>query len=240
MNEQSRTNDETSTNHETSTHHGPSTHGPSTHETGSQPPVPSSRGPLDRWTSRRTLVLVILAASALLLLSTTQTWVTASGLGETATVDEVAITGAEAAETVTAMGLVGLASALALTIARKLIRYLIAVLVLASSAVSGAAVVAVLSDPAAAVTAALGETTGTTTDAQDYALSPSLWLAAVAVVLVTLAGLALLLVSHRWPDRAGRRYESPAEGATAAAAEDLDEFDLWDDLSQGEDPTERP
>lgn len=239
MNEQSRTNDETSTNHETSTH-GPSTHGPSTHETGSRPPVPSSRGPLDRWTSRRTLVLVILAASALLLLSTTQTWVTASGLGETATVDEVAITGAEAAETVTAMGLVGLASALALTIARKLIRYLIAVLVLASSAISGAAVVAVLSDPAAAVTAALGETTGTTTDAQDYALSPALWLAVVAVVLVTLAGLALLLVSHRWPDRAGRRYESPAEGATATAAEDLDEFDLWDDLSQGEDPTERP
>ncbi len=207
--------------------------------TASPPPAPAPRGTLARLTSRRNLVLMILAASGLLLLSTAQTWVTASGLGETATVDEVTITGAEAAETVTAMGLVGLASALALSIARKVVRYLIAVLVLASSVISGAAVVTVLRDPAAAVTAALGETTGTTTNAETYALAPAFWLAGVAVALLVIAGLALLFVSHRWPDRAGRRYESPAEGSVAAA-QDPDEFDLWDGLSQGEDPTERP
>ena len=56
------------------------------------------------------------------------------------------------------------------------------------------------------------------------------------------AGAFTLATAHRWRG-AGRRYRTDAPSAVPAAqatSRPHDAIDDWDDLSRGEDPTERP
>ncbi|GAA1147423.1 Trp biosynthesis-associated membrane protein [Nesterenkonia lutea] len=218
--------------------------------------------------TRRTVVWMSLIGGALLLISSTLPWVSASGLGSTSAVQEVEISGAELVETVTAMGLVGLAAGLAVTIAKLLGRVLIGSVLFGASIIALLAIRAVLADPASAAAAALGEITGTTAQAQQYELSAAVWMGLLGALLLLIAALALLLVSHRWPDRRARKYQvstdsedpqgrasggqaprtGPGPASTSgdgpqgsdrsAGRPDPDEFDLWDGLSEGTDPTD--
>ncbi|WP_261623086.1 Trp biosynthesis-associated membrane protein [Nesterenkonia marinintestina] len=195
--------------------------------------------------SRRTVVLAALLAGIVLLLTTTQTWVRASGLGETSALQSVEIAGSDIAQGVAAMGLVVLAGAVAVTIARRVARLIIGLLMVGAAVVSGWSVLQVILEPEEASLAALGEVTGTTEQAQSYELAPAVWAALAASVLLLAAALVLLLGSSRWEE--SRRYDSQASAAPGpgegepegdAAADEADEFDLWDGLSAGEDPTE--
>lgn len=188
--------------------------------------------------SRRTVVLLALAAGLVLLIATTQTWVRASGLGETSALQSVEIAGSDIARGVTALALVVLAGAVAVTIARRIARLIIGVLMLAAAVISGWSVLQVILDPAEAAGAALGEVTGTTEFAQSYDTAPAVWAALVAAALLLLTSVVLLLASGRWEE--SRRHSSTAEEPAAADAEEVDEFDLWDGLSAGEDPTQDP
>ncbi|MGJ9372162.1 Trp biosynthesis-associated membrane protein [Nesterenkonia sp. CF4.4] len=218
--------------------------------------------------TRRNVVLMSLLGGALLLISSTMTWVSAYGLGSTSSVQEVAMTGAELVETVTAMGLVGLAAGVAVTIARRLGRVVIGSVLFGAAVIALLAIRSVLADPAGVASTALGEITGTTAEAQRYELSMAVWLGFGGALLLLIASLGLLLVSHRWPDRRSRKYQvntaedapeapgggtgsdagrpgtpqtpGPSRGARRARARetDPDEFDLWDGLSDGEDPTD--
>ncbi|MCH8564808.1 Trp biosynthesis-associated membrane protein [Nesterenkonia sp. LB17] len=238
-------------------------------------PGPEGRGSsiasrLRRIMTRRGVVLMSLLGGALLLISSTMTWVHAYGLGSTSTVQEVAITGAELVETVTAMGLVGLAAGVAVTIAKRLGRVVIGSVLFGAAVIALLAIRSVLADPANAASAALGDITGTTADAARYELSMAVWLGFIGALLLLIASLALLVVSHRWPDRKSRRYQvstaedgaqgqldgdAPDGGAVEAGREGTsqtpaakrgdggpesgpDEFDLWDGLSDGQDPTD--
>lgn len=213
--------------------------------------------------SRRTVVLAALLAGIVLLFTTTQTWVRAVGLGETSAVASVEIAGSDIAQGVTALALVVLAGAVAVTIARRLARLIIAVLMLGAAVVSGWSVIQVIRDPAEASLAALGEVTGTTETAGSYEIAPALWGALGAAVLLFIVSVVLLVGSSRWEET--RRYESSRTGSTsvstgsaaaapgvasaraqgsgragAPGASAVDEFDLWDELSAGEDPTHDP
>lgn len=191
--------------------------------------------------SRRTTVLVALLGAGLLMLSTTMTWVAAAGLGETSAVPEVEVTGSQAADTVAAMGLVGLAGAVAVTIAGRIGRWVIAVLLLLASAMALYASVGVLINPAGAAELVVGEVTGTTTTAQQYQLGLGAWIASVGALLMLAASLVLGAVSHRWTDRkATKRYSRTAgdEPTDPDEPADPDEYDLWDGLSEGDDPTQ--
>lgn len=191
--------------------------------------------------SRRTTVLVALLGAGLLMLSTTMTWVAAAGLGETSAVPEVEVTGSQAADTVAAMGLVGLAGAVAVTIAGRIGRWIIAVLLLLASAMALYASVGVLINPAGAAELVVGEVTGTTTTAQQYQLGLGAWIASVGALLMLAASLVLGAVSHRWTDRkATKRYSRTAGDELTDPDEpaDPDEYDLWDGLSEGDDPTQ--
>ncbi|MGJ9405650.1 Trp biosynthesis-associated membrane protein [Nesterenkonia aurantiaca] len=246
-------------------------------------PAPENPGPEQRRASassrlrgiltRRGVVLMSLVGGALLLISSTMTWVQAYGLGSTSTVQEVAITGADLAETVTAMGLVGLAAGIAVTIAKRLGRIVIGAVLFGAAGIALLAIRSVLADPANAASAALGEITGTTADAQRYELSMAVWLGFTGALLLLIASIALLVVSHRWPDRRSRKYQvASAEDAAADGSQapggnpgahgtgagnqpgagnrpgsanrpggpeaGPDEFDLWDGLSEGQDPTD--
>ncbi|MDS2171522.1 Trp biosynthesis-associated membrane protein [Nesterenkonia sp. CL21] len=186
--------------------------------------------------SRRAVVLVGLAAGVLLLASATQTWVTAVGLGDTSAAGQVEIPGTDVSDTVTAMALVGLASSVAVTIARRIARLIIGVVMLAAGVSAVVTVARVIAAPGEASLPALGEVTGTTELAGEYVLGPAVWAGLAGAVLLALAALALLIFSPRWRDRSSRRYATARE-AGAAPQEDPDEFDLWDGLSAGDDPT---
>lgn len=221
--------------------------------------------------TRRGVVLLSLIGGAALLASSTMTWVRAYGLGSTSTVQEVAMTGADLVETVTAMGLVGLAAGVAVTIARRLGRVVIGSVLFGAAIIALLAIRSVLADPARVASTAVGQITGTTAEAERYELGAAVWLGFAGALLLLIAALALLLVSHRWPDRQSRKYqvtaveedpetkedpearEEPLDGGQPGAAPAPgetrgvrrpggkaapDEFDLWDELSEGQDPTD--
>lgn len=188
--------------------------------------------------SRRTAVLAVLAGGLLLLIATTQTWVTASGLGDTSAIQEVEIPGTDIAEAATAMALVGLAAGVALTIARRTMRRVIGVLLLGAGIFSLYTAGSVIASPGPSSLAALGEITGTTELASSYELAAAVWLAAGGSVLLGAAGLVVLMFAGRWKDAAAsRRYDRRA--AAVEPEREADEFDLWDSLSEGEDLTDR-
>lgn len=174
----------------------------------------------------------------MLLIATTQTWVTASGLGETSAVQQVDVPGTDIAEAATAMALVGLAGGVALTIARRTMRRVIGMLLFAAGTFSLYTAGSVIASPGPSSLAALGEITGTTELAQGYELAGAVWLAALGSALLAAAGLAVLLLAGRWRDAgASRKYDRRA--AAIEPDRQADEFDLWDGLSEGEDLTDR-
>lgn len=185
--------------------------------------------------NRRNAVLLALAGAALMLISVTMTWVTAEQLGETASVQSIEVPGSQASDIVTAMGLVALAGALTLSIARRVGRWIIALLLSAAAAAALFDTLQAVADPASAAAVAVGEATGITTTAGSYELGAGPWLGVAGAVLVLLAALLVLLFSHRWTDkRSSKKYSRTASVDDA----EPDEFDLWDGLSAGEDPTE--
>jgi uncharacterized membrane protein (TIGR02234 family) len=200
---------------------------------------------------RRTAVLWAIAAGAIILGTGAQTWVQASqisGLQGTT----VTATGNQAAAVVPAMALVGMAAGIALSMARRIGRWVASVLlVLAGAATAWASLQAAL-DPASAAHAQVSQTSGTTADAGAYAVTVWPWLTLVAGVLLALCGVAVLLFGRGWTTT--RRYDTaaagragtaagtarPADGQDTGPAGDtgpVDEIDAWDDLSRGQDPT---
>lgn len=200
---------------------------------------------------RRTAVLWAIAAGAIILGTGAQTWIEStqiSGLPG----DSVTTTGNQAAAVVPAMALVGMAAGIALSMARRIGRWITALLLLLAGAATAWSSVQAALDPAAAAHPQVSAASGTTADAGSYAVTVWPWLTLVGGILLFLCGLAVLLFGRRWTT--SRRYEAaPAAGTatgttgatgTASAAEstpadgeDLDEIDAWDELSRGQDPT---
>ncbi|MEO9246252.1 Trp biosynthesis-associated membrane protein [Citricoccus nitrophenolicus] len=211
---------------------------------------------------RRTAVLWALAAGAIILGTGAQTWIESAGLSGLATTS-VTTTGNQAAAVVPAMGLVGMAAGIALSMARRIGRWVSAVLMVLAGLMAGFSAVNAALDPASAAQAQVSEASGTTADAGSYAVTVWPWLTLVGGVLLLLCGLAVLVMGRGWVT--SRRHESPvaaaatASGTTATtgagaaagtasgsaagtaagteAGAELDEIDAWDELSRGQDPT---
>lgn len=193
---------------------------------------------------RRTAVLWAIAAGAAVLGAGAQTWIQATDLtGLPGTV--VTTSGNQAAAVVPAMALVGMASGVALSMARRVGRVVTSVLlVLAGVTTAGAAARAALS-PADAAAVQVSAATGTTAEAGAYAVTAWPWLTLAAGVLLAACGIAVLVLGRGW--RANRRYDTATAGSAGtagagttgagAAGNRIDEIDAWDELSRGEDPT---
>lgn len=201
-------------------------------------------------------ILVVLGASGLALLAWTQVWVyTAVGQSGSA-LQSLEVSGSTAAPGVTALALAGLALAGALSIAGPVIRLVLGILeVLLGFSVVLSALLAI-TDPAAASAGAVTDATGisgadSVVDAVvSAAVTPWPFVALLAGVIMTGAGVGVLATAGRWPG-ATSRYQAvrfdvaePA-GATDAEGQDTieasaperDAVDDWDGLSRGEDPT---
>lgn len=189
---------------------------------------------------RRTVVLAALAAGVLVLAATGRTWVTATGL-EGSVVPSDTASGGRVSPVGTALALVVMAAALALTTARRAGTVIVGLVMAVSGAVIASTAVTAALDPAAAAAGAVAEVTGTTAPAAGYAVSAWPWVSALGGLLALALGVLALVAGRGWAR--SRRYEAPsAEPVGDAVVEDrrrgtVDRMDAWDELSRGEDPT---
>jgi uncharacterized membrane protein (TIGR02234 family) len=172
--------------------------------------------------------------------TTTQTWLTAHLPGTRVQTPDVSVAGSDAATAVTALALVALAAALAASIAGRIARIVIAVLLAAAGVGISAASLAVIANPAAAASAAIGEATGQIGGEAAVVVTVFPYVAAVAGILLVATAIWLVLAGRSWA--ASKKYvpaaERQADGMPSDRAGSVDEIDSWDQLSRGEDPTD--
>ncbi|BDI22763.1 hypothetical protein L3i23_15390 [Herbiconiux sp. L3-i23] len=176
----------------------------------------------------------------MLLIAGNLTWFTAH-------VDGVAIEvqGQSAVPPLSGLALASVALAGALSLARTVLRIVLAVLQVVLGAVSAAAVLPALTDPAGASASVVTEATGIDGDRSVRAVIDSVditaWptLALIVAALGAVLGLVVLVTARRWPTP-GRRYaNAPADAGADQAAPTASPTaeDEWDALSRGDDPT---
>ena len=198
--------------------------------------------------SRLIAVLAALAAGAVGVISSTQTWLVV--ILDDGARHELAVSGAAAVPVLAPLSLAVLALGAALSIVGLILRYVFGVLTVAIAATLGflSAQVAFATPVAAVastVTAATGITGAEAVDALVATVVATPWPAVtLAATVVLLAAGALILVTARTWGASGRRYESDAAptatDAGVAASRPHDAIDSWDDLSRGTDPTADP
>lgn len=209
--------------------------------------------------ARLLAVVCTIAAAALGVISSTQTWLVAT-LADAAG-DQLAVPGAAAVPVLAPLSLAVLALGLALSIVGTVLRYAFGVLTVAAGALLAVLTgqVAVV-QPVSAVASTVTDATGITgpdavarlVTAVDATPWPSLTLA--GWLLLVAAGVLTLATARRWQNL-GRRFRTaetamPAHDravplreaeavppATDEAPAPLDAVDSWDGLSRGEDPT---
>ncbi len=191
--------------------------------------------------ARSTAVLAMLAAGAIGVIASTQTWIDVTlddGAQQT-----IAVSGADALPVLTPLSLAALALGAALSIVGPVLRYLFGVLGILIAGLVGAGTAQLLfATPVSATAAAVTEATGISgTDAvaslvSRLSLTP--WPAVTLLAQVVLAAAAVftLVTARRWASGASRKYRT-AEEAGVAADRPHDAIDSWDDLSRGDDPT---
>jgi uncharacterized membrane protein (TIGR02234 family) len=209
--------------------------------TGAESTVKStSRPAVPRWARKSSLVLAIVALVLAVFGTTTQTWLTVhldpAQLGQAvANQGGLQVQGSKAATTVTALALVALAGGLAASIAGRIARWIVTVIiVLAAVGIVGAAAV-VLTDPQAAAQGSIAAATGISgSNVQvDVTVFPAL--AVLAGVLLGISALAIVPAGRYW--KARTKYDTAPAGTAGAPAGPPDDIDSWDRLSRGDDPT---
>jgi hypothetical protein len=178
---------------------------------------------------RLVTVLVVLALGGLVVLSSTQVFSTVTPAGA----KPVAVTGQGVAPALAPLGIVLLALAAALTIAGRIARIVLGVVLVLLGAVVVLLALPTALDPAAGTRGSVSAATGVVGRVAVVAVgTPWPLVASVAGVLAALAGAVVLVRSPGWPSGGGRyRQAGEAEGRRS------DPVDEWDALTAGGDPT---
>lgn len=187
-------------------------------------------------------ILAVLAAGAVLLIASTQTWL---GVRLSDSPDALlAVAGATALPVLAPLSLAALAAGAALSLAGRVAGTLFGILTAALGlALAALTLPIVFAPPLAAVAPTVTDATGIAGDraieALVSAVSATPWPAialAAAVVLAGAGGFVSATARH-WR-AGGRRYRTQAGERTGGPAGPLDAIDSWDDLTRGSDPTE--
>ena len=188
---------------------------------------------------RSLTVVALIAAGALGLIGSTQTWIIAR-LAD----GDLPVPGSTAVPVLQPLMLTALALGLVLTLVGRVLRYVLGVIAIALGIGIGVGVLTapiLYGVPASAVAPAVTEHTGITGEAVSALVesaTATAWpvVTLIAALVIVGAGVVVLLTAHRWT-RAGRRYAT-APAAPRDEAAPLDAVDSWDDLSRGGDPTD--
>lgn len=191
-------------------------------------------------------VLATLVCAIGLFAASAATWIHAT-VETTLQPITVDVAGSDAAPAVTALGLVAGAAAVASTLAGRVLRTIVGVVVSLSGIGAIFAVLAVTGDPQNAARGTVGTQTGAVGTGGEFALTVFPWLAVAAAAGLILCGLWLVLVARNARRKTGQRYDRDAlAGHKAASAEEKvttehsDDIDAWDAFTRGEDPTRGP
>lgn len=196
--------------------------------------------------ARLLAVLTILAAGALGIISSTQTWLTVT-LDDGAH-HELTVAGAAAIPVLAALSLAVLALGAALSIVGVVLRYVFAALTIVIAGALGALTAQVAFAPpitavAGTVTTATGISGADAVDELVLAVAASAWpfVTLAGWIVLLAAGIFTVITARRWPG-SGRKYGSDAapRAASRPGSRPADAIDSWDDLSRGEDPTAGP
>lgn len=166
-------------------------------------------------THRRSLVVLTTVLLALVAFgATTQTWITVALPQSAVQTPTINVAGSDAATSVTAFGLVSLAAALAVSIAGRIGRWIIAAVLLAAGVGMAWASISILRDPAGAAAVAIGKAVGVS-DGADATITVTGFpvVPAVSGVLLMFAAMWMLVVGRTWSST--RRYSASAPQGTA-------------------------
>ena len=194
--------------------------------------------------SRPLVVVLGLAVAGIVMLSWTQTWFTLRLDADAAVTPTVVADGAAAVPQFTALAIALLALVLAMTIAGRVVRVVLAgieILLGLGIVVSG---VSALSDPVSAARGAVGEVAGVSdlgavrriVTSVDVTAWPAVGIA--GGVLAVLLGVVVLVVQRSWPGPSRKYAATPTATAPTSAPVQRDAIVDWDDLSAGLDPTD--
>ncbi|MFJ6077955.1 Trp biosynthesis-associated membrane protein [Pseudarthrobacter sp. NPDC092419] len=189
------------------------------------------------WARKSTVVLLIAVLALAVFGTTTQTWLSVSldpaqaGAGG----DVLDVQGSKAATAVTGLALVALAGGLAASIAGRIARWVITVIIVLAAAGIVAAAATVLADPLAAAQGSIAAATGVSGGQAQVEATAFPFLAVACGILLALAGLLVVPAGRHW--KARTKYDVAGRGTAAATAGPVDEIDSWDRLSRGDDPT---
>jgi uncharacterized membrane protein (TIGR02234 family) len=188
-------------------------------------------------TSARNLAFFGMIGALIGLWSATRTWITVDVVSSSVQIPQIVIDGATAAASVTAVCVVVLAGSLALLIAGKIARYIIAAICLLAGATVIVAGIGALKDPQAAASTVVSEATGLAQNAGEYTLTVWPALAVLAGVLIALQAVLVFSFASRWPTKASKYDRQAAK--TAVEPKDASSRNIanWEQLSAGEDPT---
>ena len=195
--------------------------------------------------SRPAVVLLVLVGAGLALLAAGRTWVGQPVAGVPG-LRTVTASGQVAAPGVSAAALVAAAGAIALAVAGRVVRMVVAAVELLSGLGIAALVQVVLADPSGALAPTLETATGQAGAGAGSASSTGWpWLALVAAILILVGGGVAAWRGRSW-GTGGRRFEAgtaggrPGSDSRGPGQQDRREreLDAWDALSRGEDPTD--
>ncbi len=201
--------------------------------------------------ARSLSVFAILAAGAVGVVSSTQTWLV---VGLAGTAEQLPVSGAAAIPVLAPLSLALLALGLALSIVGRVMRWIFGALSLAIAVTLGWLTWRVVTDvPTSAIASTVTQTTGITGEdaisdlVSHVTATPWPVVTLVGWIVLLAASVLVLATAHTWRS-AGRRYDASTSSATGgpdpkpAASRPADyadsrRVDDWDDLSRGEDPT---
>ena len=190
--------------------------------------------------SKLWLLLGVAVAGGLALYAATQIWVTVSLAVGAAAADSLVVTGQQVNQSLSPVAIAALASALVLTIAGKVFRRVLGVLIMLLGAGIAAIAWSVLQAPESSIAGPLAEVSGIAGSAQGglvtgVSLSFLVTLTLIAGALLVLLGVLVVILSGRWK-AAGRKYEAEA-APQKRQDQEPDRISDWEAQNSGDDPS---
>jgi len=173
---------------------------------------------IDRLTSKRVVLVLVLLSAAVILVSGSREWV--SGSVDDAVFGASALhgKGSQVAPGALAAALVGLASAVAAATSGRVVRVIASGSALLAAALGAAVIISVLLDPSGALSRLAASGTGRTGALAAHGrVGTWVWVALVATLVMGVAGLAALVGGRRWHGLSSR-YDAPVTAASSAMA----------------------